>query len=64
MFPKTVSNFIDELLFLAYNHSFEVVLANHWLAVDYPQEVAKIWPGVLNWKDSHHRCGSLWLRKK
>ncbi len=50
--------------FLAYNYSFEVVLANHWLAVDYPQEVAKIWPGVLNWKDSHHRCGSLWLRKK
>ena len=50
--------------FLAYNHHFEVVLANHWLSVDYPQEVAKIWPGVLEWKDPYHHCGSLWLRKK
>jgi predicted O-methyltransferase YrrM len=50
--------------FLAYNHSFQVVLANHWLSVDYPQEVAKIWSGVLNWKDPYHHCGSLWLRKK
>jgi hypothetical protein len=50
--------------FLAYNDCFEVVLANHWLSVDYPQEVAKIWPGVLNWKDPYHHCGSLWLRKK
>ena len=50
--------------FLAYNHSFEVVLANHWLSVDYPQEVAKLWTGVLDWKDPYHHCGSLWLRKK
>jgi predicted O-methyltransferase YrrM len=50
--------------FLAYNHRFEVVLANHWLSVDYPQEVAKLWPGVLQWKNPYHRCGSLWLRKK
>jgi predicted O-methyltransferase YrrM len=50
--------------FLAYNHRFEVVLSNHWLSIDYPQEVAKLWPGVLQWKDPYHRCGSLWLRKK
>lgn len=50
--------------FLAYNSRFEVVLTNHWLSVDYPQEVAKIWPGVLKWKDPYHHCGSLWLRKK
>ncbi len=50
--------------FLAYNDRFEIVLANHWLSVDYPQEVAKIWTGVLNWKDLYHHCGSLWLRKK
>jgi predicted O-methyltransferase YrrM len=50
--------------FLAYNPQFEVALANHWLSVDYPQEVAKLWPGVLQWKDPYHHCGSLWLRKK
>ena len=50
--------------FLAYNSRFEVVLANHWLSVDYPQEVAKIWSGVLKWTDPYHHCGSLWLRKK
>ncbi len=50
--------------FLAYNSRFEVVLANHWLAVDYPQEIAMIWPEVLQWKDPYHRCGSLWIRKK
>jgi len=50
--------------FLAYNHSFEVILANHWLCVDYPQDVAQIWPGVLKWKEPYHHCGSLWLRKK
>ncbi|MBD2014280.1 class I SAM-dependent methyltransferase [Microcoleus sp. FACHB-53] len=51
--------------FLAYNSRFEVVLANHWLSVDYPQEVAKIWPGVVNWeKDPYHHCAGLWLRKK
>jgi len=50
--------------FLAYNSQFEVILANHWLAVDYPQEVAKIWPGVLKWEEPYHKCGSLWLRKK
>jgi hypothetical protein len=50
--------------FLAYNHAFEVVLANHWLSVDYLQEVAQIWPGVLNWKDPYHHCGSFWIRKK
>lgn len=50
--------------FLAYNHSFEVILANHWLSVDYPQDVAQIWSGVLEWKEPYHHCGSLWLRKK
>lgn len=50
--------------FLAYNHDFEIILANHWLSVDYPQEVAKLWAGVSDWKDAYHRCGSLWLRKK
>ena len=50
--------------FLAYNDRFEVVLANHWLSVDYPQEVAKLWSGVLKWEDPYHNCGSLWLRKK
>lgn len=50
--------------FLAYNHGFEVVLSNHLLSVDYPQEVAKIWQGVSNWKGEYHRCGSFWVRKK
>lgn len=50
--------------FLAYNPGFEVILANHWLSVDYPQEVAQIWPGVLNWKDPYHHCAAFWLRKK
>lgn len=51
--------------FLAYNSHFEVVIANHWLSVDYPQEVAKIWPGVIKWeKDPYHHCAGLWLRKK
>jgi predicted O-methyltransferase YrrM len=50
--------------FLAYNHSFEVVLANHLLSVDYLQEVAKIWQGVSNWQGEYHRCGSFWIRKK
>jgi cephalosporin hydroxylase len=50
--------------FLAYNHNFEVILANHWLSVDYPQDVAKLWSGVLDWKEPYHHCGSLWLRKK
>lgn len=50
--------------FLAYNPDFEVVLANHWLSVDYSQQVAEIWPGVLDWQDIYHHCGGLWLRKK
>jgi predicted O-methyltransferase YrrM len=51
--------------FLAYNPHFEVTLANHWLSVDYPQEVAIIWPGVLNWKeDPYHHCAGLWVCKK
>ncbi|MEM9446965.1 MAG: class I SAM-dependent methyltransferase [Cyanobacteria bacterium P01_E01_bin.6] len=50
--------------FLAYNHQFEVTLANHWLSVDYPQEVAKIWSGVLEWTDKYHHCGGFWMRKK
>lgn len=50
--------------FLAYNHDFEVVLANHLLSVDYPQEVAKIWQGVSDWQGQYHRCGSFWMKKK
>lgn len=50
--------------FLAYNSSFEISLTNHWLSVDYPQKVAQIWSGVLNWKDPYHHCSGLWLRKK
>jgi len=50
--------------FLAYNSHFQVVLANHWLSVDYPQDVAKIWFEVLNWKEPYHHCGGLWLRKR
>lgn len=50
--------------FLAYNHDFEVVLANHLLSVDYPQEVANIWHGVSNWQGQYHRCGSFWMKKK
>jgi hypothetical protein len=50
--------------FLSYNNCFEVILANHWLSVDYPQEVSKLWSGVLKWKDPYHHCGGLWLRKK
>lgn len=50
--------------FLAYNSQFEVKLANHWLSVDYPQEIAQIWSKILNWKHQTHCCGSFWMRKK
>jgi hypothetical protein len=49
--------------FLAYNQSFEVVLANNWLSVDYPHEMAKIWLEVSKWENSYHRCGSFWIKK-
>jgi hypothetical protein len=50
--------------FLAYNSAFEVVLANHWLSVDYPEKVAELFPEVLNWETPYHRCGSFWMHKK
>lgn len=50
--------------FLAYNNVFEVKLANHWLSLDYPEEVAKLWPNVLQWQQKFHQCGSFWLCKK
>jgi predicted O-methyltransferase YrrM len=50
--------------FMAYNHNFEVVLANHLLSVDYLEQVAKIWQGVSNWQGQYHHCGSFWIRKK
>lgn len=50
--------------FLTYNDCFEILLANHLLSVDYPQEVVKIWQGVSNWEKQYHRCGSFWIRKK
>jgi len=49
--------------FLSYNTQFDVKLANHWVALDYPEEAAKVWPKVRDWQGSHH-CGSLWLRKR
>lgn len=49
--------------FLSYNSAFEVRLANHWLSLDYPEQLASLWPEVLSW-ESPHQCGSLWLRKK
>ncbi|MEQ8384394.1 MAG: class I SAM-dependent methyltransferase [Coleofasciculus sp. A1-SPW-01] len=49
--------------FLAYNSSFEVILANHWLSIDHPEKVAKLWSEVLNWKEPHHRCSGFWIRK-
>ena len=50
--------------FLVYNYQFEVMLANHLLSVDYPKEIAQIWPGVLNWTNRNHQCGGFWMRKK
>jgi hypothetical protein len=32
--------------FLAYNQHFCVQLANHWLALDFPSEAARLWPTV------------------
>ncbi len=50
--------------FLAYNSDFEVILANHWLSVDYPEKMAEIWPEVLSWPTPYHNCSSFWIYKK
>ena len=48
--------------FLAYNSSFEIILANNWLTIDYPEKVAKIWTNLLNSKNTHS-AGGFWIRK-
>lgn len=50
--------------FLAYNSNFDIVLANHWLSVDYPEKVAELYPDILNWSNPYHHCGSFWIYKK
>lgn len=50
--------------FLAYNTSFEVVLALHWLATDHPDEVAQLWPDAAHGPQPSYQGSSLWLRKR
>lgn len=48
--------------FLAYNSSFEIILANNYLTIDYPGKVAEIWTNLLNSKNTHS-AGGFWIRK-
>ncbi len=50
--------------FLAYNSSFEIILASNWLCIQYPEVIDKIW--YLNsqsQKQATHRAGGLWIKK-
>ena len=48
--------------FLAYNETFEIVAANHWLSLDHADSVARLWPGVQP-PGSFHGRSSFWMRK-
>jgi hypothetical protein len=48
--------------FLGYNPVFEVVAANHWLCLDYPDEVGGLVPPSKN-ESAYNGRGSFWMRK-
>jgi len=48
--------------FLSFNHSFAVVVANHWLYLDCVDDAAQIWPPIRN-VSGHHGQASFWMRK-
>ncbi len=50
--------------FLAYNSSFEIILANNWLCIDHPEVINKIWcSNSDSQKKTTHRAGGLWIKK-
>ena len=50
--------------FLAYNTAFEVKVALHWLTVDHPAEVARLWPEAAQWPRPSYKGSSLWLCRR
>lgn len=50
--------------FLAYNHEFEVVLANHLMAVDYSYVSNAVLPDALRCDSWLYNAGSFWMRRK
>jgi hypothetical protein len=48
--------------FLAYNPAFMVIAANHWLCLDYPDEVERLMPGLQS-ESSYNGHGSFWMYK-
>jgi len=48
--------------FLAYNHSFSVQMANHWLGLDHSMDVECLWPDSC--RDGRVKSASFWMRKE
>ena len=46
--------------FLSFNHDFEIALANHWLQLECPNEVARLWPNAVS---SDAGASSFWMRR-
>ena len=46
--------------FLSFNHDFEIALANHWLQLECPNEVARLWPNAVS---SGAGASSFWMRR-
>ena len=46
--------------FLSFNHDFEIALANHWLQLECPSEVARLWPNAVS---SGAGASSFWMRR-
>jgi hypothetical protein len=49
-------------IFFPYDPVFEVVAANHWLCLDYPDEVGGLVPPSKN-ESAYNGRGSFWMRK-
>lgn len=48
--------------FLAYNSAYTVIAENHWLCLDYPDEVERLVPGLQS-KSTANGRGSFWMHK-
>ena len=46
--------------FLSFNHDFEIALANHWLQLECPNEVARLWSNAVS---SGAGASSFWMRR-
>ena len=46
--------------FLSFNHDFEIALANHWLQLECPNEVARLWSNAVS---SDAGASSFWMRR-